>query len=101
MATTTRAISTKRAMTPASCDFVVWTCCSSLTVARFPDAVGRQTSWTCEPTGPLGNVPVPYGAVAQLAERFHGMEEVRGSIPLSSTYRPTTPGPAARRDMPV
>ena len=26
-----------------------------------------------------------FGAVAQLAERFHGMEEVRGSIPLSST----------------
>jgi len=28
---------------------------------------------------------VPYGAVAQLAERLHGMQEVRGSIPLSST----------------
>ena len=27
------------------------------------------------------------GAVAQLAERFHGMEEVRGSIPLSSTLK--------------
>ena len=27
----------------------------------------------------------PRGAVAQLVERFHGMEEVRGSIPLSST----------------
>ena len=26
-----------------------------------------------------------FGAVAQLVERFHGMEEVRGSIPLSST----------------
>ena len=25
------------------------------------------------------------GAIAQLVERFHGMEEVRGSIPLSST----------------
>ena len=25
------------------------------------------------------------GAVAQLVERFHGMEEARGSIPLSST----------------
>ena len=25
------------------------------------------------------------GAVAQLAERLHGMQEVRGSIPLSST----------------
>ena len=28
---------------------------------------------------------VPLGAVAQLAERLHGMQEVRGSIPLSST----------------
>ena len=32
-----------------------------------------------------GIVPHSFGAVAQLAERFHGMEEVRGSIPLSST----------------
>src|SRR5947209_4323500 len=28
-----------------------------------------------------------HGAIAQLVERFHGMEEVRGSIPLSSTPR--------------
>ena len=28
------------------------------------------------------------GAVAQLAERLHGMQEVRGSIPLSSTTMP-------------
>src|SRR5262249_10813587 len=28
---------------------------------------------------------LPHGAIAQLVERFHGMEEVRGSIPLSST----------------
>ena len=27
------------------------------------------------------------GAVAHLVERFHGMEEVRGSSPLSSTIR--------------
>ena len=34
----------------------------------------------------LGKVRSPaYGAVAQLAERLHGMQEVRGSIPLSST----------------
>ena len=26
-----------------------------------------------------------FGAVAQLVERFHGMEEARGSNPLSST----------------
>jgi prevent-host-death family protein len=29
------------------------------------------------------------GAVAQLAERRHGMAEVRGSIPLSSTFEET------------
>ena len=29
--------------------------------------------------------PPQLGAIAQLVERFHGMEEVRGSIPLSST----------------
>jgi hypothetical protein len=28
------------------------------------------------------------GAVAQLGERVHGMHEVRGSIPLSSTIHP-------------
>ena len=27
-----------------------------------------------------------YGALAQLVARFHGMEEVRGSSPLSSTH---------------
>ena len=33
--------------------------------------------------------PLPQlGAIAQLVERFHGMEEVRGSIPLSSTPNP-------------
>ena len=28
---------------------------------------------------------IPFGAMAQLVARFHGMEEVRGSNPLSST----------------
>src|SRR4051812_17361092 len=32
-----------------------------------------------------GNVPDPYGAVAQLVERLHGMEEVARSIRVSST----------------
>ena len=27
-----------------------------------------------------------FGAIAQLVERFHGMEEARGSNPLSSTF---------------
>ena len=29
-----------------------------------------------------------HGAIAQLGERLHGMQEVSGSIPLSSTSRP-------------
>ena len=29
-----------------------------------------------------GSVKILIGAVAQLVERFHGMEEARGSIPL-------------------
>ena len=36
------------------------------------------------PNGPLVDCRLP-GAIAQLAERFHGMEEVEGSIPSSST----------------
>jgi hypothetical protein len=31
-----------------------------------------------------------HGAIAQLGERFHGMEEVVGSIPTSSTNTPST-----------
>jgi prevent-host-death family protein len=40
------------------------------------------------------------GAVAQLGERRHGMAEVRGSIPLSSTppHEPVTVGVNAFRD---
>ena len=45
--------------------------------------------------------PAPYnsrlrcGAIAQLGERLHGMQEVSGSIPLSSTIRfsPQLPRP--------
>jgi hypothetical protein len=29
------------------------------------------------------------GAIAQLGERLHGMQEVSGSIPLSSTKNPS------------
>src|SRR5690606_5338709 len=32
-----------------------------------------------------GSLSLPPGAIAQVVERFHGMEEVRGSNPLSST----------------
>ena len=38
-----------------------------------------------------GTVRNPFGAIAQLVERFHGMEEVRGSIPLSSTPKRQMP----------
>ena len=31
------------------------------------------------------------GAIAQLGERLHGMQEVGGSIPPSSTTNPTAP----------
>jgi hypothetical protein len=31
------------------------------------------------------NMQILFGAVAQLGERLHGMQEVRGSIPRSST----------------
>ena len=33
----------------------------------------------------IGAPPNGYGAIAQLVERLHGMQEVSGSIPLSST----------------
>ncbi len=36
-----------------------------------------------------------FGALAQLVERFHGMEEARGSNPLSSTQPRTLVGSAA------
>jgi hypothetical protein len=32
-----------------------------------------------------------FGAIAQLVERFHGMEEARGSNPLSSTFVVSNP----------
>ncbi len=33
---------------------------------------------------------VLWGAIAQLVERLHGMQEVSGSIPLSSTNLPSS-----------
>ena len=42
-----------------------------------------------------GNVNDPYGAIAQLVERFHGMEEVRSSILLSSTTKDEQLGPVS------
>jgi len=40
------------------------------------------------------NPPLPVGGIAQLGERLHGMQEVSGSIPLTSTrlrIPPTVP----------
>ncbi len=40
----------------------------------------------CAPPSPIERLtPLVYGALAQLGERLHGMQEVRGSIPLGST----------------
>ena len=50
------------------------------------DFAGR---WTA------GSVNDSYGAIAQLVERFHGMEEVRSSILLSSTTQDRGKGPAS------
>ena len=48
----------------------------------------------------LYNIHIPYrGAVAQLGERFNGIEEVRSSSLLSSTtllFLPKTASPGAR-----
>ena len=45
-----------------------------------------------------GNAPIPHGngAVAQLGERFNGIEEVEGSNPSSSTRNAEKP-PKSRR----
>ena len=40
---------------------------------------------------PVNTTSFTYGAIAQLGERLHGMQEVSGSIPLSSTkFRPSS-----------
>ena len=35
------------------------------------------------------NAEAKIGGIAQLGERLHGMQEVSGSIPLTSTIRPS------------
>jgi hypothetical protein len=42
----------------------------------------------------LHNQSLADGAIAQLGERFHGMEEVVGSIPTSSTNTPSSGFPS-------
>ena len=43
----------------------------------------------------LHNQSLADGAIAQLGERFHGMEEVVGSIPTSSTNTPSSDLPSS------
>ena len=48
--------------------------------------------------GALRILRVPFGAIAQLGERLHGMQEVAGSIPAGSTRinRFPSPSPSSR-----
>lgn len=42
--------------------------------------------------GEIIKLPISFGAIAQLGERLHGMQEVGGSIPPSSTISPPRDG---------
>src|SRR5512132_1909151 len=58
--------------------------------ARVPAPVPRRArapDLLCGPRARAAILRAPPGAVAQLAERLHGMQEARGSNPLSSTKR--------------
>ena len=61
--------------------------------AAVPRRAGHRLALKCRRRmrAAAGTVVGPFGAVAQLVERFHGMEEVRGSIPLSSTQERPVP----------
>ena len=54
---------------------------------RDRTALRRRSSFEVELTA-IPSVVAIFGAIAQLVERFHGMEEVRSSILLSSTKKP-------------
>jgi hypothetical protein len=58
-----------------------------VTAPRLPrtGCLGRRRSACLMGAPACGRVHLPLGAIAQLVERFHGMEEVRSSILLSST----------------
>ena len=67
---------------------------------RFRDVADRLVVCRGSRSGVEDPAAHPRGALAQLVARFHGMEEVRGSNPLSSTskrpsqrlFRNRTPG---------
>ena len=52
---------------------------------------GSRTPWepVCCQGSRCSGLPAAEGALAQLVERLHGMQEVRGSNPLSSTGFPS------------
>jgi hypothetical protein len=53
-----------------------------VTTAGLPEATSLGRTWGSR----FLAVPIhSFGAVAQLGERLHGMQEVTGSIPVSST----------------
>src|SRR5258708_670911 len=44
-----------------------------------------------------GRVDLPFGGIAQMVERYHGMVDARGSSPLTSTVRLTLENDQAER----
>lgn len=53
---------------------------------RKPEVISRHPPDSTPGRFPEPALPDPwFGAIAQLGERLHGMQEVSGSIPLSST----------------
>src|SRR4051794_29735897 len=53
---------------------------------KLPDVISRHPAERSVRPGPRPDNPDHFdGAIAQLGERLHGMQEVSGSIPLSST----------------
>ena len=62
---------------------------------RFLMGRGDRVMFSMSPGKPGGK---QHGAIAQLVERLHGMQEVRSSILLSSTDRTEDPVPDRGRD---
>src|SRR5580704_9123595 len=59
-------------------------------IVRYRSSEPQSThSWTAITLAAAGVCPVPWrGAIAQLEERLHGMQEVGGSSPPGSTSAP-------------
>jgi hypothetical protein len=52
---------------------------------RFASAKKFWSAWQSDEKLVILSVSTPNGGIAQLGERLHGMQEVSGSIPLTST----------------